>query len=183
MFDQQQEEIKETVSSLQISERLRKNNFIRGAYHYYRPNENSNDQANNFIKSVKLASGDLPPILDIEKISSVQSLKSLKSGIKNWLNIIEDHYGIKPIIYTGAHYFKDYLKDEFTNYHIWIANYNQVEDPLRNQNWSLWQFSDNGTVPGIKGPVDLGFIQWKFSRIQKISLKIDVLLFLCQLKF
>ena len=46
----------------------KKHNFIRGAYHYYRPNENSNDQASNFIKNVKLASGDLPPILDIEKI-------------------------------------------------------------------------------------------------------------------
>ena len=149
----------------------KKHNFIRGAYHYYRPNENSNDQASNFIKNVKLASGDLPPILDIEKISSVQSLKSLKTGIKNWLNIIEDHYGIKPILYTGAHYYKDYLKDEFTNYHIWIANYNQVEDPLRNQNWSLWQFSDNGSVRGIKGPVDLDLFNGNLADFKKYLLK------------
>ena len=32
--------------------------------------------SDNFIKNVKLASGDLPPILDIEKISSVKALKS-----------------------------------------------------------------------------------------------------------
>ena len=149
----------------------KKYNFIRGAYHYFRPNENSLEQANNYIKNVKLASGDLPPILDIEKISSVQSLKRLKTGIKNWLEIIEDHYGIKPIIYTGANYFNDHLKDEFTNYIIWIANYNKVEDPLRNQNWSFWQFSDNGTVIGIKGPVDLDLFKGNLVEFKKYLLK------------
>ena len=46
-----------------------KQNLLRGAYHYYRPNENSTEQANFFIKTVKLGKGDLPPILDIEKYS------------------------------------------------------------------------------------------------------------------
>ncbi|HEU0137554.1 MAG TPA: GH25 family lysozyme, partial [Flavobacterium sp.] len=31
------------------------NNIIRGAYHYYRPNENSSEQADNFIATVKLS--------------------------------------------------------------------------------------------------------------------------------
>ena len=34
----------------------------RGAYHYYRPNENSTKQAQNFIKTAKLQSGDLIPV-------------------------------------------------------------------------------------------------------------------------
>ena len=67
--------------------------------------------------------------------------------------------------------YKDYLKDEFTNYHIWIANYNQVEDPLRNQNWSLWQFSDNGSVRGIKGPVDLDLFNGNLADFKKYLLK------------
>ena len=40
--------------------------IIRGAYHYYRPNENGIEQAEFFIKNVKLSPGDLPPIIDIE---------------------------------------------------------------------------------------------------------------------
>ncbi len=149
----------------------KKYSFIRGAYHYYRPDENSNEQAQNYIKNVKLSPGDLPPILDIEKISKVQSLKRLKTGIKNWLKIIEDHYGIKPIIYTGAHYFNDHLKNEFNEYVIWIANYNQVNNPLKNQYWSFWQFSDNGTVSGIKGPVDLDLFKGNLLEFKKYLLK------------
>lgn len=56
--------------------------MIRGAYHYYRPNENSLEQAKIFIQTVDLHKGDLPPVLDIEKLPKEQSLDSLKKGIK-----------------------------------------------------------------------------------------------------
>ena len=39
--------------------------FICGAYHYYRPNENSTKQFNNYAASVKLHDDDFMPILDI----------------------------------------------------------------------------------------------------------------------
>lgn len=99
-------------------------NIIRGAYHYYRPNENSIEQADLFIKNVKLEKGDLPPILDIEKLPKTQSLDSLKVGLKRWLTKIENHYKIKPIIYSGESYYTDFLKDDFPEYQFWIANYN-----------------------------------------------------------
>ena len=80
-----------------------------GVYHYYRPNESSEEQANYFIQNIKLSAGDLPPILDIEKISDVQSMSKLKKGIKNWLDIIEQHYGVKPILYTYTYFYNTYL--------------------------------------------------------------------------
>jgi len=149
----------------------KKNGIIRGAYHYYRPNENSTSQARNYIKNVKLSPGDFPPILDIEKISKVQSIKSLKIGIKNWLSIVESHYGIKPIIYTGAHYYNDHLKGEFNGYVLWIANYNNVKTPCKNSTWSIWQFSDNGSIDGIKGPVDLNLFNGSRVDLKKYLLK------------
>ncbi len=48
----------------------------------------------------------------------------LVEGIKNWCKIVEEHYDIKPIIYTSDKYFEDYLQDHFDGYIIWIANYN-----------------------------------------------------------
>tara|TARA_B100001093_G_scaffold519303_1_gene607670 strand:+ start:586 stop:1362 length:777 start_codon:yes stop_codon:yes gene_type:complete len=148
-----------------------KKNIIRGAYHYFRPNENSTEQANNFIQQVKLSPGDLPPILDIERISKVQTIESLKVGVKNWMNIIESHYGIQPILYTGAHYYKDYLSNDFIDYKLWVANYNQVKSPLNKYNWIMWQFSDNGTASGIKGPVDLDLFNGPVSELKKYALK------------
>jgi len=97
----------------------KKSKIIRGAYHYYRPNENSTKQAQNYIKRVKLNKGDLPPILDIEKVSSKQSINSLRIGLLNWLRIIEQHYGIKPIIYSGDKFCKSYLStSEFVKFPI-----------------------------------------------------------------
>src|SRR5690606_29373626 len=99
--------------------------LIRGAYHYYRPDENSIEQAALFISTVTLKKGDLPPVLDIEKIPAEQSIDSLKKGLKRWLTAVEKHYGVKPIIYSGQKYYEDFLRDEFgKDYKFWIANYN-----------------------------------------------------------
>lgn len=55
----------------------KKHDMIRGAYHFYRADEDPVIQANNFLENVKLESGDLPPILDIEKILNARPIRSL----------------------------------------------------------------------------------------------------------
>jgi len=130
------------------------NGLIRGAYHYYRPNENSIKQAELFIKTVHLLKGDFPPVLDIENLPKTQSVDSLKVGLKRWLKKVEDHYKVKPIIYSGERYYKDFLKDDFKEYPFWIANYNFFVENIKDD-WLFWQFTEKGTIPGIEGPVDL----------------------------
>lgn len=133
-------------------------NKLRGAYHYFRPNENSLKQAQNFIKTVKLQPGDLPPVLDIEDRPKSQPMDSLRVGLKRWLQEVEAHYGVKPIVYSGDSYFTDFLEKEFKDYTLWIANYNFfVENPKGH--WDFWQFSEKGSVSGIKGFVDLNMYQ------------------------
>lgn len=149
---------------------IKSTNILRGAYHYYRPNENSIEQANNFIKTVKLSKGDLPPVLDIEKISSIQSLKKLKVGLKKWLNKVEKHYGVKPIIYSGSSYFTNYLKKEFGSYDLWIANYNRTKVPVKHD-WKIWQYSDKGRVKGINGKVDINVFDGEIEELKTWRLK------------
>lgn len=137
------------------------NNIIRGAYHYYRPNENSIKQADNFIKTVVIKKGDFPPVLDIEKLPKTQSIDSLKVGLKRWLTKVEKHYKVKPIIYSGESYYNDFLKKEFSEYPFWIANYNfWVKKP--NENWLLWQFTEKAQVEGVTGMVDLNVFNGDF---------------------
>jgi lysozyme len=144
--------------------------FIRGAYHYYRPNENSLKQADNFIKTVRLSKGDLPPVLDIERISDKQSLDSLKSGIKRWLTAVELHYGVKPIIYSGESFYTDFLKKEFKGYNLWIANYSLFEDNIRDE-WLFWQFTDKGSVNGIEGNVDVNIYNGTLPQLNELLIK------------
>ena len=142
--------------------------IIRGAYHYYRPNENSIKQADNYIKRVKLEKGDLPPILDIEKVSTTQSIKSLRVGLKKWLDKIEKHYEVKPIIYTGDKFYKTYLSNgEFDDYILWIANYNSIEQP-NTKEWEIWQFSDKGKINGVNEFVDLNVFNGDIKKLNKI---------------
>ena len=129
-------------------------NFIRGAYHYYRPNENSITQAKLFIKTVALKNGDLPPVLDIEKLPKEQSIDSLKIGLKRWLDLVDAHYHVKPIIYTSERYYKDFLKKEFSDYTFWVANYNFFVENMQDD-WLFWQFTEKGQINGIDEKVDI----------------------------
>lgn len=137
---------------------LKKYNVPRGAYHYYRPNENSTDQANLFIKTVVIEKGDFVPVLDIEKYSKVQSVTSLKNGLLNWLSIVEAHYGVVPIIYTYSNFYEKVITDDkrFKKYPIWIAHYSEKEDPKKlPSDWVFWQFCEDGRLEGIETYVDI----------------------------
>jgi len=153
--------IRSTAGKNKIDKRFKKNwkaakdrNLIRGAYHYYRPNENSIEQAENFIKTVTLQKGDLPPVLDIERLPKSQSLDSLKVGLRRWLNKVENHYKVKPILYSGERYYKDFLRKEFSDYPLWIANYNFWRNDLESD-WLFWQFTEKAKIEGIDGMVDI----------------------------
>lgn len=148
----------------------KQNGLVRGAYHYYRPNENSIEQADNFIKHVRLQKGDLPPVLDIENLPKVQSMDSLKSGLRKWLTKVESHYKVKPIIYSGESYYKDFLRKDFKGYTFWIANYNFFVEDIKDE-WTFWQFTEKGVVPGIKGPVDLNIYNGTPKMLQYLTVK------------
>ena len=146
----------------------KENKMIRGAYHYYRPNENSIEQADLFIKTVTLQKGDLPPVLDIEKLPKNQSLDSLKKGLKRWLLRVENHYKVRPIIYTGERYYSDFLKEEFGEYLFWIANYNFYREKIEDD-WLFWQFTEKATVPGIRKTVDVNIYNGDLQQLQFIT--------------
>ena len=148
----------------------KENKMIRGAYHYYRPNENSIEQAELFIKTVTLRKGDLPPVLDIEKLPKNQSIDSLKVGLKRWLHKVESHYKVKPIIYTGEKYYDDFLKEEFSAYLFWIANYNFYRESIE-EDWLFWQFTEKATVPGIKTSVDINIYNGDLEQLGFITVE------------
>ena len=148
----------------------KKRKMIRGAYHYYRPNENSLEQAKLFIKTVRLKKGDLPPVLDIEKLPKGQSLDSLKIGLRRWLNAVEAHYKVKPIIYTGEKYYDDFLKEDFSDYLFWIANYNFYREKIEDD-WLFWQFTEKASVSGIKGNVDVNIFNGDVEQLGFITME------------
>ena len=148
----------------------RKYGFIRGAYHYFIPKTDARKQADFFIRTVQLAKGDLPPVLDVETTGK-QSPQELKTAVKTWLDRVEAHYGVKPILYTSYKFKKRYLSDSIFNaYPYWIAHY-YVDSVRYEGKWHFWQHTDVGTVPGIEEEVDLNVFNGTMEELLELTLK------------
>lgn len=147
----------------------KKQKLICGAYHYYRPDENSLEQAQNFIKTVQLKKGDLPPVLDIEQLPNDQSIAELKKGLHRWLDKVHAHYHVRPIIYTGEKYYENFLKEEFKGYTFWIANYNFFVEEIKDD-WLFWQFTEKATLNGINTHVDLNIYNGTPKMLQYLTI-------------
>ena len=144
--------------------------FVCGAYPTFTHPGSPGTQAQFFISKVKLRKGDLPPVLDVEKCGRL-SVSEMRRDILIWLDIVEKHYGVKPIIYANYSYTKKYfLSPEFASYPLWIAHY--YKDELEYQGeWALWQYTDRGMVDGIDEYVDCNVFNGSRMELQSICIK------------
>ncbi len=133
--------------------KAKENGIIRGAYHFFIGSKDGKMQAENFINKVNLEDGDFPPVLDIEQLNGT-SATELKKEAREWLEVVENYYQVKPIIYTNIDFYNRYLGSEFDKYPLWTAHYYQPEQPRINRGWVFWQHSDEGRVNGIASKVD-----------------------------
>ncbi len=148
----------------------KQNDLIRGAYHFFSPDVDARRQARFFLKQVHLEPGDLPPVLDVEKVGNLSD-HQLKKAVKTWLDVVEAKYGVKPIIYTGYKFKLHYLNDPvFDDYPYWIAHY-YVEKLAYKGRWHFWQHTDCGKVDGIRGYVDCNIFNGTVEELMKLTLQ------------
>lgn len=147
----------------------KRNDIVRGAYHFFVPGIDPRRQAAFYLKIVQLESGDLPPVLDIEKKGNLPP-EQLRHDVRIWLDLVEAEYGVKPILYTGYKFKMDYLNTpEFDAYPYWIAHY-YVEHLKYKGKWTFWQHTDCGKVSGIDGFVDCNIFNGTFSELMQLTL-------------
>ena len=60
--------------------------------------------------------------------------------------------GYKAMLYGSKTYLEAIWKNE-KNYPVWLANY--VDSTSYSGQYKIWQFSQTGTISGIKGKVDI----------------------------
>jgi lysozyme len=142
----------------------------RGAYHFFLATKSGSKQANSFIKQVNLATGDLPPVVDIEHLYGV-SAKNMRTRLKECLTTLEAHYHVKPIIYTYVSFYNSYLGKEFDNYPLWVAHYLEPDKPKISRDWVFWQHSERGSVNGITTNVDFNVFNGDSTTFKKLLIK------------
>ena len=127
--------------------------IIRGAYHFFISTKDGKKQAENFIHRVSILPGDLPPVLDVEQAYGVPAAQ-IRKEVKTWLQVVEQYYNVKPVIYTNIDFYNKYLKGSFDEYPLWVAHYLQPHKPRITRDWTFWQHSEQGHVNGIIQKVD-----------------------------
>ena len=143
-----------------------------GSYHFYMTDDKPKAQFALFTKHVVLQPGDLPPVVDIEVLSK-NSLPNTAAELTAFLNLLEKKYGVKPIVYSGKNFANEYLKG-FADYPLWLAEYNKDKSPqmpLDWKRWTFWQHTQNGSVPGVAGPVDLDRFNGGWPQFQSLLIK------------
>lgn len=126
-----------------------------GCYHFLRASSYIHEQFKNFTARCRKDEQDLAPLIDIE-VKGRWTAKQVADSLQLFADMLEEHYGCKPIIYTGTNFFNKYLARDFSEgYELFIAKYSEDEPVLANGvEYTIWQFTDRGSVKGINADVD-----------------------------
>jgi lysozyme len=126
-----------------------------GAYHFFRFESDGEAQAENFIATVPKLDNTLPPVVDVEIYDETLTMTAaeVRTELDEMLTLLEDYYGVKPILYTNPSTYMGYLMGHYWGYSIWMSN--PYCEPIIN--WTFWQYSFEGELQGFASdvPVDL----------------------------
>ena len=139
-----------------------------GAYHFAQPSTELGDaiaEADHFLATATPASGDLLPVLDLERSGSLSQV-ALTAWVQAYVGRIYERLGVHAIIYCSPNFWKNYMGDTTwfaaNGYDIlWVAHWTAAVTPLvpggnwGGDGWTFWQYTSDGAVPGISGRVDL----------------------------
>lgn len=136
-------------------EAARANEFLTGSYHYFRTSSEPKDQFKNFLQNVNAAQQDLIPLVDVEEMKNWKS-EEFHEKLQEFLDLAEDHYGRKPMIYTVNTFYNKHLKGRYERYPLLIGRYGSNPPLMLDKTeWTIWQFTEEARVEGIEKAVDI----------------------------
>jgi GH25 family lysozyme M1 (1,4-beta-N-acetylmuramidase) len=147
--------------------------LIRGAYQFFEPGDDPNALADIMIQKMgPLGPGDLPPTLDVE-VTDGQPPSVINDHIHIWMDKVQAATGRVPIIYTGKYFWNDNVgSGDFADHPLWLAAYVQPNCPSTPNawgGWTMWQYNDNGSIPGIAGNVDVDMFNGTMEQLQALA--------------
>lgn len=93
-------------------------------------------------------------MIDVETKGGLGN-KEFADSLTKFLDMVEDAYKQKPLIYTGTNFYNRYMVGLVDHYPIMIAQYNQNEPILSDdRDITMWQYTGKGRINGINGYVD-----------------------------
>ena len=136
-------------------------NMPAGAYHYFSYETSGVKQAQSFVDTVGDLRGKLIPAIDMEltlaEVNDPPSVEDVVRGLKAFIGVVEEKYGVKPIIYAQKDYYDKYLAEDFKDYPRWIRNVFYPVFIDIGDDWTIWQYNDKGKLEGYEGETYIDF--------------------------
>ena len=128
-----------------------------GVYHFFRMTSTPEDQFKNFKSHIACYMDyiTLLPVVDVETFDGKTSAQ-VKSAVETFVKLIYKEYGIFPIIYGPDIAPKRMLSNYVNENCLFFLGQPDLSSPK--QKYSIWQYSDKGSVRGIKTQVDLNML-------------------------
>ena len=143
--------------------------FIRAAWRGYSEGRLHDDyyfnfnyeEANHLLKLLNHRDLDLPVVYDFEYIDTdeartdgITKEQCTKNAIA-FFNVIEEEYDV--MLYANSVLLNDYYDmDQLSKYPLWYAQY--YKKPICDYDFNIWQYSDEGVIPGIEEKTDLNIM-------------------------
>lgn len=134
----------------------RKAGILTGSYHYFRSTSSAHEQFENFRRNVPVDQQDLIPMVDIEE-SKYWTRSQFQDSLRVFMGLVESHFGKAPMIYSVQNFYRGYGAPEFNDHLLMLGKYRSEEPPTFSGegHYTIWQYSEEGSLPGIPKGVDL----------------------------
>jgi lysozyme len=136
----------------------RKLGLAVGAYHFFTLCRSGADQAANFLRTVPKDQPQLPPVVDIEfsgNCSERPTPEEFAIQLKVFIDVVEATFGQPVMIYAIGEAAETYGA-VIPERRKWVRSL--LSHP-GHEDWTVWQYHNNGRVEGIEEPVDLNVLQ------------------------
>jgi lysozyme len=130
--------------------------LVTGAYHFFTFCAPGLLQAENFLAVAPRDGLALPPAVDVEYTGNCagwESLDDVRRELFVFIRHAEAQLGHPLLLYTTEDVWRELVPPELHQHRYWLRSL--WGQPSTDLDWRFWQYSDTGSVPGVRGAVDL----------------------------
>ena len=129
-------------------------------YHYFQLCSDGAEQATHFLATLgpglRASAKRLPPALDLELVGSCADpppAETLLAEVREFLTAVDRATGVPTMVYLYPEFEQRFgFADDLADHPQWVR---RLGDRPPRRDWTVWQYDDAGSVPGIQGGVDL----------------------------
>lgn len=133
------------------------NGLARGVYHFFTFCRDADEQADHAL-GVLPPEAELPFAVDVEyggNCENYESRDAIQASLDRFIERVTDAIGRAPLIYAVHDSYPDFAEGRYPESPLWMQHVIWEPSPEAGRDWTLWQYSVYGEVPGIEGAVDL----------------------------